>query len=321
MSNTVATLPILAAGAVCWRMVDGKARVLLVYRDSRKDVSLPKGKLDAGETLPQTAVREIAEETGLTVSLGAPLGHVEYTLPSGRTKNVSYWSAEVDEHVLEASRFTPNSEIAALEWVSLKKARKRLSYPRDLEILDVFAARIAEGTARTFALIVVRHAKAVPAESWDGPDATRPLLQRGTDQAASIAAGLAAYEPLRIFTSTAVRCVSTIEPVATLTGVPVKVTEALSQDANELGDAHLTEFLAKRVSRRQNAILCSHRPVLPDIVDEIARLTGTAIGPEVRDAAALATGDYSVIHIAAQDPATGIVAIETHGPATERPLT
>ena len=73
---TAATGPVLAAGAVCWRLVDGKPRILLVHRGDRADISLPKGKLDPGETLPQTAKREIQEETGLTVTLGAPLGTV-----------------------------------------------------------------------------------------------------------------------------------------------------------------------------------------------------------------------------------------------------
>ena len=74
---TDAPTPVLAAGAVCWRIVDGKPKVLVVYRGDRADVSLPKGKVDPGETLPETAVREIREETGLEIVLGAPLGTVE----------------------------------------------------------------------------------------------------------------------------------------------------------------------------------------------------------------------------------------------------
>ncbi len=103
--------PVLAAGAVCWRIVDGSARILLVHRPGRADVSLPKGKVDPGETLPETAVREILEETGLAISLGAPLGTVEYVLPNGRDKVVHYWSAEVSEHALQLARFQPNDEI------------------------------------------------------------------------------------------------------------------------------------------------------------------------------------------------------------------
>ena len=84
--------PVLAAGAVCWRLIAGTVRILVVHRGDRADVSLPKGKVDPGETLPETAVREIMEETGLGVTLGAPLGTVEYVLPGGRDKIVHYWS-------------------------------------------------------------------------------------------------------------------------------------------------------------------------------------------------------------------------------------
>ena len=82
MSTTTPTSTVLAAGAVCWRVTKtGVVEVLLISRGRHGDVSLPKGKVDPGETIPETAVREIAEETGYTVSLGVPLGASEYTLP------------------------------------------------------------------------------------------------------------------------------------------------------------------------------------------------------------------------------------------------
>ncbi|MDQ1556695.1 MAG: 8-oxo-(d)GTP phosphatase [Actinomycetota bacterium] len=312
-----ATTPVIAAGAVCWRIVDGDARILLVHRTQHRDVSLPKGKVDPGETLPQTAVREIAEETGLTIVLGAPLGQISYVLPNGRDKLVYYWSAEVDGNTLEASRFTPNDEIDALEWVSLAKARKRLSYPHDIEVVDAFAERLAAGNARTFAIIALRHGKAVPAESWDGPDATRPLLQRGVDQAASIAMGIAAFRPARLTSSTAVRCVQTLAPTARLTGLPVRETAKISQDAWEDDTASVSSVVAKRLRRMQTAVLCSHGPVLPAIIDEVARQTNTVVTSALRAAARLSTGEYTVLHISAEHPDAGIVAIETHSPTAE----
>jgi 8-oxo-dGTP pyrophosphatase MutT (NUDIX family)/phosphohistidine phosphatase SixA len=313
---TVATtLPVLAAGAVCWRVVDGRVRVLLVHRTQHRDVSLPKGKLDPGETLPQTAVREIREETGLKVFLGAPLGDIGYTLPGGRDKKVSYWAAEVTDQAVAESTFKPNDEIAALEWVSLAKAQKKVSYAHDANILSTFAARLDAGTARTFAIITLRHAKTVPGEMWDGPDASRPLLPRGNQQAASIAAGLAAYGPRRIFASTAARCVATVGPVAEATGIRIKQTESLSQDAYELGEAPLHEVVDKRLHRQQSVILCTHGPVLPDLVDEIAHATGTPITSILRRAAMLSPGEYSVLHIAIDNPSASIVAIETHSPS------
>jgi 8-oxo-(d)GTP phosphatase len=308
--------PVLAAGALCWRIVDGKVRILLVHRGDRADVSLPKGKVDPGETLPQTAVRELAEETGLAIHLGAPLGTVEYQLPNGREKVVYYWSAEIDDATLARSTFSANSEIAALEWASMKRARATLSYPHDLDVLDRFDALLEAGHARTFAIVALRHGKAIAPEMWDGPDATRPLMQRGVDQAASIAAGIAAYAPQKLISSTATRCLSTIQPTADLLGLAVKATAAISQDAYEFGTSDVSRVVAKRLRKRTSVVLCSHGPVLPQIIDEVARLTGTAQLPALRSVAMLSTGEYTVLHISSGDPTSGIVAMETHGPAS-----
>ncbi|HEY1530537.1 MAG TPA: NUDIX domain-containing protein [Galbitalea sp.] len=303
---------VLAAGAICWRIVGGKVRVLLVHRTQHKDISLPKGKVEPGELLPHTAVREIAEETGLTVGLGAPLGEVRYRIPSGRNKIVYYWAAEVDAHALETARFRPNDEISALEWVSLSKARNRLTYPHDVEILDVFADRWKTGRARTFALIVVRHGKSVPADAWDGPDASRPLLLRGNSQAAAIAPSIAAYLPEKILTSTAVRCVSTITPLAELLALKPKLVSGISQDAFESDAATIGEVLAKRIKDKKTVVLCSHGPVIPEIIRETANLTRTPYTSDVASLAALSTGEYSVLHIASEHPKSGFVAMETH---------
>ncbi|MCU1549787.1 MAG: mismatch repair protein MutT [Glaciihabitans sp.] len=317
MTSIATTSPVLAAGAVCWRIVNGKVRILLVHRAQRKDISLPKGKVDPGETLPQTAVREIAEETGLVVALGAPLGQVEYTIPSGREKVVYYWSAEVDGHAIEAARFVPNAEIAALEWVSIKKARTLLTYPHDVEIVDAFSARIKSDRARTFAIIVVRHGKAVPPEVWDGPDATRPLLARGTAQSASIALGLAAYRPVKVISSTATRCIATVAPLARVTGLEIQEYEGISQDAYELGGSTVAELVGRKIRKRKTVVLCSHGPVIPEIIIEIARATNTPATPEFRSLGTLDTGEFSVLHFSIEQPRSGIVAMETHSPTSD----
>ena len=308
--------PVLAAGALCWRIVDGKLRVLVIYRGDRADVSLPKGKVDPGESLPQTAVREILEETGLAITLGAPLGTVDYQLPSGRDKVVYYWAAEVSDEAIANSTFVANAEVASLAWVSPKKARASLSYAHDIDVLERFEERLANRNARTFAIISLRHGKAVPPELWDGPDATRPLMQRGQDQAASIAPGIAAYGPRKLISSTAAHCLATIEPLAQLVGREVKATAAISQDAHEYNQSDVGSVLLKRLASKKTAVLCSHGPVLPEIIAEVARLSGATQQPALRGAAALSTGEYTVLHLSVENPTGGIVAIETHGPAS-----
>ncbi len=315
-AGTAITSPavVIAAGAVCWRIAKGKVRVLLVHRAARADVSLPKGKLDPGETPPQTAVREIEEETGLRIALGVPLGTVEYTLGGGREKVVYYWAGEVTDAALEATTFSPNDEIAALEWLTIDKARAALSYDRDREVLDRFAELVESGQAKTFAVIALRHGKAVPPETWDGPDATRPLLHRGNDQAASVAPAIAAYRPTRLVSSPAARCLATIEPLAELTGLPVKQAADISQDAYENDDAKVRALVRRRMAKHRTVVLCSHGPVLPDIVSAVAKETNTELDAALRRSAMLSTAEFTVLHVSAEHPDGGLVAVETHAP-------
>ncbi|MEO7015652.1 MAG: NUDIX domain-containing protein [Leifsonia sp.] len=305
---------IYAAGAVCWRIVDEKIVVLVVHRAKYGDVTIPKGKVDPGETLPQTAVREIEEETGLRLALGVPLGVSTYPLSSGRDKIVHYWSAEATDEAIARSTFVPNSEIAAIEWVTLKKARGYLTYERDIEILETFAKLVDEGVTSTFALIALRHGKAASRGAWKGDDALRPLTDRGVLQAATDVRTIEAWNPRRIVTSDAVRCVATVAPLAASTGIKPKRAAGISQDAYEEGRGSVREIVGKRVRSRKTAVLCSHRPVLPEILREIALATGTMPGAYLNDAADLDLGGFSVVHLSASNPSSGIIAIETYAP-------
>ncbi|TQL47025.1 8-oxo-dGTP diphosphatase [Homoserinimonas aerilata] len=308
-----AATPVLAAGALCWRVVDGRIVILLVHRERHGDVSLPKGKVDPGESLPQTAAREIEEETGLRVALGAPLGTTEYTLPNGREKIVHYWTAEVDDDAHTASSFTPNDEVQKLEWLSLKKARAALTYPHDREVLERFQARVDNDTLRSYAIIALRHGKAISPGEFDGQDAERTLLKEGRRQAEAAAGGIAAFGPEKLFSSTAVRCVETVKPLAKRTGLHVKQTYKISQDAYENGAAPIDAVVARRLEQQKTVVLCSHGPVLPEIIAAIARDTNTPLNASVRAAGLLPTGGYAVVHLARDRKDAGIIAIEVHG--------
>ena len=101
------TNEVWAAGGVVWRpVVPGPTgndaaeiddvEIAVVHRPEYDDWTLPKGKAEPGETLIDTAVREIAEETGQHVVLGRHLDDVHYDLGSTR-KHVRYWSARASD--------------------------------------------------------------------------------------------------------------------------------------------------------------------------------------------------------------------------------
>ncbi len=304
---------VYAAGAVLWKVVDKELKILVVHRTQHKDVSIPKGKVDPGETLPETAVREIREETGLDINLGPYLGTVDYVMPNnGRKKVVHYWAAEVDPTAAERSPFKSNNEIYALEWMTIPVAREKLSYSHDVGLVDALEKMYTLNFARTFPIVIVRHGKAVPASSWDGPDTLRPLLHRGHEQAKAIAGGIASYGPRKIYTSTATRCIQTITPVASQFQIRVKESGKLSQARWSADGANARKIIARRLAKGVPVVLCSHGPVIPQLVEELVAQTGTTSDVTFRRTASPNTGDFSVFHVVHSEFGPHIVSVEYH---------
>ncbi len=305
---------IYAAGAVIWRRNAERAiEVLLVHRTEYNDVTIPKGKVDPGETMPMTAVREMKEETGLDVRLGVPIGVAKYEMPSGRDKIVHYWAAKATKRAIRESTFVPNNEISGLEWLLVPAARKALSYDADIEILDNFAALVREDITDTYAVILARHGKAEPVGA-NGEDAQRPLSTRGQLQAKGLAEAVAPWGVKRIVSSTALRCVQTVTPLASALGLEVETSPLISQDAYEAGDDDARTVVGKLIRKAKGAVVCSHGPVIPEVLRELALATATASGSYLRDASQLETGAYTVVHISKKHPGSGIITIETYHP-------
>lgn len=129
-----------AAGGVVWRTGDGgRRKVLLVHRPRYDDWTLPKGKLDPGETAAAAALREVEEETGLRCRLGPPLPSVGYTDRQGRAKRVRYWAMEVQD-----GAFAPNDEVDEVAWLRLGAAADRLTYAHDRRVLEALERALAE---------------------------------------------------------------------------------------------------------------------------------------------------------------------------------
>jgi 8-oxo-dGTP diphosphatase len=111
---------------------DGVEEILVVHRPAYDDWSFPKGKLEAGESEEQAAVREVEEETGLRCRLERELATTRYRDARGRPKSVRYWLMAPVSGALGAA-----NEIDRAQFVPVAEARSLLTYERDVDLLDV----------------------------------------------------------------------------------------------------------------------------------------------------------------------------------------
>lgn len=125
-----------AAGGVVHRTSDdGTEEVAVIHRPKYGDWTLPKGKLDEGETDEQGALREVEEESGFRCEIEGTLGRVSYNDRKGRPKVVVYFAMRP-----VSGAFQPNDEVDELRWVGLDEAQGLLDYVHDKRLV----ARIAE---------------------------------------------------------------------------------------------------------------------------------------------------------------------------------
>lgn len=120
-----------AAGGVVWRRTSkGEVKVLLVHRPRYDDWSLPKGKLEGGESHRHAALREVREETGLVCKTGQELSDVHYRDRKGRPKRVRYWAMEPVSGVFE-----PSDEVDEVRWVGIDSVGRAVTYERDARVV------------------------------------------------------------------------------------------------------------------------------------------------------------------------------------------
>jgi len=286
--------PIRSAGAVVLRGQGIRRSVALVHRPAYNDWSLPKGKLEKREPAYAAAVREVEEETGVRVRLGAPLSDISYRVIKG-PKVVHFW---VGYAVSETAR-RPDHEIDEVEWVPIAQARDRLTYADEGVVLDE-ALAIPETTP----FVVVRHAKATLRKDWSGDDSKRPIDPKGKAQASNLVDLLDAFGVGLLKSSTSTRCVQTLEPYAKVAKLPIKPVSLLSE---EVGEEHLAgvqryvrKLMVKSGQTRVGTVVCGHRPVLP------AMIAGVDLEPHP-----MAAGAALVVHV---DDDGLVIAHEWHDP-------
>jgi 8-oxo-(d)GTP phosphatase len=298
MADRRAADEVRAAGAVVWRLAGSGSQVVLVHRPKYDDWSFAKGKLDPGEHVLLAAVREVAEETGLLVTLGRRLPPVRY-VSEGMPKQVDYWVASVSGEVPPG--FVATSEIDAIAWLAASQASAQLSYERDIETLADFQA----GPRHTIPLILVRHASAGTKSGWRGSDVSRPLDSRGAKDAAALASLLRCFGDGRVVSAPAERCVATVRPYAASTGGVIEIEPAF--DVSEADAGWSAKTVAQLATDARPVVICAHRENLPGLLEAACAALG-APSPRFKP---LRKGEFAVLHRAGGQ----LAALERYHPA------
>jgi 8-oxo-dGTP pyrophosphatase MutT (NUDIX family) len=250
--------PILAAGAVVWRSVEGSSHVevAIIHRPRYDDWSLPKGKVDPGETEPAAAVREIHEETGHRAHLGHALGTVRYQVLQG-VKRVRYWAARDF-----GGQFTATAEVDDLVWMPAKDAMGKMSYPHDRKVLR----RFTRVPADTKTVLIVRHGTAGRKKRYKGDDRNRPLDKHGRAQAELLVGQLLAFGPTSLYATDRLRCIQTIEPLADELGVDIALEPTLTEEAYWQNRRKARQRVLEIAAADGTPVICTQGKVIPDLI-------------------------------------------------------
>jgi len=302
MTEQVVNDVVRAAGVVVLREQNSLREVLVVHRPHRSDWSLPKGKLDPGEYLLETAVRECAEETGLDVVLRAPLSRQSY-IALGQPKTVDYWIG-----VIRADEgFIPGEEIDEIRWVAVDRAAGLLTYAHDRDLVNE-----ALDQPDTSPLVILRHAKAAKRSDYNGDaDTHRPLSGKGRSQSKALVPLLDAYGLTAVHSSDATRCTETVKRFAQTVESKIELESSLSEEAHHENPARAARAVRRIIASPEPAVICSHRPVMVTIMAALAESLG--LSPEdTRLNPKLSPGAFMVIHRAFVDDEIRAIAIERH---------
>jgi 8-oxo-dGTP pyrophosphatase MutT (NUDIX family) len=125
----------MAAGGVVVRGSGERLEVVLTGRISDRTWVFPKGTPEAGESVEDTALREVSEETGLDVEIVRPIGQIEYwfAVPGQRVHKIVHFflmravGGDVSRH---------DHEYDEVRWVPVDEARRLLSYDTYRDMLD-----------------------------------------------------------------------------------------------------------------------------------------------------------------------------------------
>jgi len=269
--------------------------VVIIHRKRYDDWTLPKGKVEAGEPVPVCAVREVLEETGVTIRLGVPLDSISYEAGNAGLKKVDYWGGIV----LDSVRRAPDAEVDVVSWLPVRAALSRLTYSHDHFLVQQYLDQ-----PPTTPLIILRHAKAMDRKDWSRKDSARPINSRGRRQSKLLIPLLEAYGVSKIVSSTSTRCIATVLPYAHQHELAIETYGLLTEEEGEDDPKSVGKLIRKvraaTLESGEPTAVCVHRPVLPHILDALNMPPTT-----------LVTGEFLVAHLVANGT---VHALERHRP-------
>ena len=119
-------------------VLDERRRGALIGRQDRRGRmvwSLPKGHIEEGETAEAAAIREIREETGISGSIVAPLGVIDFWFMAEDRrvhKTVHHFLLRAESGELSSD----DAEVDSVEWVPLEDMSTRLAYADERRLMD-----------------------------------------------------------------------------------------------------------------------------------------------------------------------------------------